>query len=223
MKILLQDTVTGLYLSRGGGWTDNPEGALAFISEVRAQDIGIYHHLPNAKAVLVPAPGAVEISTAMAAGAAKTNMNTKAIMNTKDTTIQTTKPPRRKPSRPGSAKATSPAQPTASIHQEKVQDQLAPAGSPNGHSVPPAKQITVVHAKIDVGLGNKVFIRGQGNGLTWLEGVPLDCVDGTTWVWSTRQAKEKVVFKLLLNDQVWAKGEDVVVEAGRKIEVVPLF
>jgi hypothetical protein len=32
-----------------------------------------------------------------------------------------------------------------------------------------------------------------------------------------------VVFKLLLNDQVWAKGEDVVVEAGRKIEVVPFF
>jgi hypothetical protein len=32
-----------------------------------------------------------------------------------------------------------------------------------------------------------------------------------------------VVFKLLLNDQVWAKGEDVVVEAGRKIEVVPVF
>jgi hypothetical protein len=32
-----------------------------------------------------------------------------------------------------------------------------------------------------------------------------------------------VVFKLLLNDQVWTKGEDAVVEAGRKIEVVPFF
>jgi len=36
-------------------------------------------------------------------------------------------------------------------------------------------------------------------------------------------AREKVVFKLWLNDQVWAKGEDVVVEAGRKIELVPSF
>ena len=42
-------------------------------------------------------------------------------------------------------------------------------------------------------------------------------------MWSTRHANEKVVFKLLLNDQVWAKGEDVVVDAGRKIEAVPFF
>jgi hypothetical protein len=53
--------------------------------------------------------------------------------------------------------------------------------------------------------------------------VPLNCVDTATWVWSTRQAGEKVVFKLLLNDQVWAKGEDIVVQAGRKIEIIPLF
>jgi hypothetical protein len=53
--------------------------------------------------------------------------------------------------------------------------------------------------------------------------VPLNCIDGSAWVWSTKQAKDKVVFKLLLNDQVWAKGEDVVVEAGRKIEIVPVF
>ena len=84
-------------------------------------------------------------------------------------------------------------------------------------------QVTVVEAKIDVGLGNLLFIRGQGDGLSWFEGVPLTCVDPTTWIWSTRQAGEKVVFKLLLNDQVWAKGEDVVVEAGRKIEIVPFF
>ena len=83
--------------------------------------------------------------------------------------------------------------------------------------------MTVIEAKINVGLGNHLFIRGQGDGLSWFEGVPLNCVDATTWVWSTRHAKEKVVFKLLLNDQVWAKGEDVAVAAGEKIEVVPFF
>jgi len=83
--------------------------------------------------------------------------------------------------------------------------------------------MTVVEAKIDVGLGNLLFIRGQGHGLSWFEGVPLNCVDPATWVWSAGQAREKVVFKLLLNDQVWAKGEDVMVEAGRKIEIVPCF
>ena len=81
----------------------------------------------------------------------------------------------------------------------------------------------MIKAKVDVGLGNKLFIRGQGSGLNWFKGLPLNCVDPTTWVWSTNQMCEKVVFKLLLNDQVWAKGEDVVVEAGRTIEVVPFF
>ena len=83
--------------------------------------------------------------------------------------------------------------------------------------------MTVVEARIDVGFGNSLFIRGQGAGLSWEKGLPLKCIGGSAWVWSTKQAQGKTVFKLLLNDQVWAKGEDVVVEAGRKIELVPVF
>ena len=48
-------------------------------------------------------------------------------------------------------------------------------------------------------------------------------MDDSIWVWSTTHARDKVVFKLLLNDQVWANGEDVVLEAGRKLEIVPSF
>jgi hypothetical protein len=87
----------------------------------------------------------------------------------------------------------------------------------------PTEQTIVVQAKIDVGFGNSLFIRGQGAGLRWDKGLPLTCLEGSSWVWSTKQAKGKMVFKLLLNDQVWAKGEDVVVEAGAKIEIVPVF
>ena len=90
-------------------------------------------------------------------------------------------------------------------------------------TLPTTEQMTVVQAKIDVGFGNSLFVRGQGDGLSWDKGLPLSCIDGSAWVWSTKQAKDKVVFKLLLNDQVWAKGEDVVVEAGRKIEIAPVF
>jgi hypothetical protein len=77
--------------------------------------------------------------------------------------------------------------------------------------------------EVDIGLGNTLFIRGQGDGLSWDKGTPLVCKDASTWVWSTRQAKGKLVFKLLLNDVTWAQGEDLVVEAGRKIEVLPGF
>ena len=107
--------------------------------------------------------------------------------------------------------------------EEKTESRLAPEKNLPGRNPAPTEPVTVVEAKIDVGLGNRLFIRGQGDGLSWFEGIPLNCVDATTWVWSTNHAREKVVFKLLLNDQVWAKGEDVVVEAGRKIEVVPCF
>ncbi len=83
--------------------------------------------------------------------------------------------------------------------------------------------ITVVEAKIDVGPGNAVFIRGQGDGLSWDAGQPLTCRDASTWVWSSKQAKDSLTFKLLLNDQIWAHGEDVVVQAGSRIELAPRF
>jgi hypothetical protein len=83
--------------------------------------------------------------------------------------------------------------------------------------------ITEVSARIDVGLGNTLFIRGEGDGLSWNKGTPLECKDASTWVWSTRKAKARLAFKILLNDVVWAQGQDVVVEAGERIEVAPQF
>jgi hypothetical protein len=81
----------------------------------------------------------------------------------------------------------------------------------------------VVEARIDVGLGNALFIRGQGDGLTWDKGQRLECIGAGTWIWKTVQARERIVFKLLLNDMLWAQGEDLVLEAGRRLEVVPSF
>jgi hypothetical protein len=83
--------------------------------------------------------------------------------------------------------------------------------------------LTRVEAKIDVGFGNALFIRGQGQGLSWDKGLPLSTVDATTWKWSTTEAKDQLSFKLLVNDQVWAKGDDVVVEAGKSIQLAPVF
>jgi len=87
----------------------------------------------------------------------------------------------------------------------------------------PVEKLTEVKAKVDVGWGNTLFIRGQGDGLSWDKGRPLLCADSSTWVWSTRHASSSIVFKLLLNDQVWAAGADGVVQAGQSLEVVPTF
>jgi hypothetical protein len=83
-------------------------------------------------------------------------------------------------------------------------------------------QTVTIEAKIDVGFGNALYLRGEGEGLNWNQGIPLTCVDGTTWQWSGK-ASDKVKFKLLLNDQVWAQGEDVVAAPGQKIRISPAF
>ena len=81
---------------------------------------------------------------------------------------------------------------------------------------------TTIEAKIDVGFGNNLVLRGQGAGLSWDRGIPLTCVDGKTWQWSAK-AEDKLTFKLLLNDTVWAKGADLVAKPGQKVEIAPAF
>jgi hypothetical protein len=82
--------------------------------------------------------------------------------------------------------------------------------------------LTTIEVKIDVGFGNAVFLRGQGSGLTWDQGIPLACVDGGTWRWSQTLATP-ITFKVLLNDQVWSAGSDLIVAPGQKLEVSPSF
>jgi hypothetical protein len=81
---------------------------------------------------------------------------------------------------------------------------------------------TTIEAKIDVGFGNQLFLRGQGAGLSWERGIPLECVDSKTWR-LTVPAQEKLLFKVLLNDSIWSKGEDVVVTPGQRVEITPAF
>ncbi len=96
-------------------------------------------------------------------------------------------------------------------------DQLPSPGAP-------ARQApTAVRAQVDVGYGNALFIRGEGDGLSWQKGAPLECTAPSTWVWKTETVRERLVFKLLLNDSVWAQGEDLSLPAGESVDVFPKF
>jgi hypothetical protein len=86
-----------------------------------------------------------------------------------------------------------------------------------------AEAVTTVAVKVDVGFGNTLFIRGEGGGLSWDKGQPLTCVDSSTWKWSHRPATEPVTFKVLINDQLWCRGENLKVAAGGRAEVEPSF
>lgn len=52
-----------------------------------------------------------------------------------------------------------------------------------------------------IGIGNRLFIRGQGPGLSWDKGVPLQFVSIGKWRWETNDATQPVRFKLLKNDE----------------------
>lgn len=80
----------------------------------------------------------------------------------------------------------------------------------------------VITALINVGFGNTLYVRGEGPGLSWNVGVPLDCAADDKWTISLPGGKS-VLFKLLVNDISWSIGPDYVAASGEKVTVAPSF
>ena len=74
-----------------------------------------------------------------------------------------------------------------------------------------------------IGIGNKLFIRGDGPGLSWDRGVPMQFVSIGKWGWSTQDAAGPVRVKLLKNDETAALTGDLTLEPGRHTEITALF
>lgn len=132
----------------------------------------------------------------------------------------------KKTTAPTTAVAVPASEATKTVTTAPVAAVASPAGPVKSAAPPKAAVITTapitIEAKIDVGFGNNLFVRGQGEGLSWDHGIPLECVDPQTWRLVV-PAKDKLQFKLLLNDAVWCKGEDFVAVPGKKVEVTPAF
>ena len=129
--------------------------------------------------------------------------------------MKSTKPPKKT-----TRKVTSPSNAATTTNGAAAHAKVT--ATPTKVAAPARSASTVIEAKIDVGFGNQLFLRGQGPGLSWDRGIPLECVDSRTWR-LTFPAEEKLLFKLLLNDSVWAKGEDVVITPGQRVEITPAF
>jgi hypothetical protein len=74
-----------------------------------------------------------------------------------------------------------------------------------------------------IGIGNKLFIRGDGPGLSWDQGVPMQFVSIGKWGWSTQEAAGPVRVKLYKNDEVAALSGEITLEPSRHTEVTALF
>lgn len=75
-----------------------------------------------------------------------------------------------------------------------------------------------------IGIGNRLFIRGDGPGLNWDKGVPLQFVSIGKWRWETNDATGPVQFKLLKNDELecTALGTQLL-DPGHQQEVMATF
>ena len=104
-----------------------------------------------------------------------------------------------------------------------ISTDVAAASAPVVKSSPVVPQTTTVVAQIDVGFGNTLFIRGEGPGLSWEKGLRLDCVADDKWSHSIPETSKPIVFKFLINDLTWCKGDDFVAQPGTTVTVSPVF
>jgi hypothetical protein len=95
------------------------------------------------------------------------------------------------------------------------------AGAANALSTDGATRLLVTAY---IGIGNRLFIRGDGPGLSWDKGVPLQFVSIGKWRWEAADAAAPVRFKLYKNDELecTALGERTL-EAGRQQDVTAAF
>lgn len=75
-----------------------------------------------------------------------------------------------------------------------------------------------------IGIGNRLFIRGEGPGLSWEKGVPLQFVSIGKWRWETNDANGPVQFKLFKNDEheCTTLGQ-LTIDPGHQHEVTATF
>lgn len=114
-------------------------------------------------------------------------------------------------------KAAAPKKPQA---QEAWEDLLA-AGSADIQKTQDDK--VVVIAKCMVGIRNRIHARGEGGGLSWEEGIPLELIGIGEYRLELKDVKKPITLKLILNDQQWAKGDNLTIHPGQFIRVQPKF
>lgn len=122
---------------------------------------------------------------------------------------------------------------TATVETATVAE-AAPATDPVAtHAEPAVAEAPEVSASSDgatrllatayIGIGNKLFIRGDGPGLSWDRGQPMQFVSIGKWGWSSTEVAGPVRVKLYKNDEVAAPLGEIVLEPGRHTEITATF
>ena len=74
-----------------------------------------------------------------------------------------------------------------------------------------------------IGIGNKLFIRGDGPGLSWDKGVAMQFVSIGKWGWASHDVTAPIACKLYKNDETAALSGEIFLEPGKHVELTALF
>lgn len=83
--------------------------------------------------------------------------------------------------------------------------------------------LITISAKKNIGYGNTLFLRGEGQGLSWDKGVGMTCVADDEWTLTVAKSAQPRVFKFLINDETWCTGEDYSLRSSQSGTFAPTF
>lgn len=83
--------------------------------------------------------------------------------------------------------------------------------------------LTTISARVDVGFGNTLYLRGEGPGLSWDRGLAMENLARDLWQIVLAESARPYIFKLLINDVTWNVGPDFIAASGTHITLTPRF
>lgn len=90
-------------------------------------------------------------------------------------------------------------------------------------AIAPKSVGTTINARVDVGFGNALFLRGEGPGLNWEKSLAMECVGPDLWSISLAESARAFTFKFLINDLTWSTGPDFTAAGGTNVTLTPEF
>lgn len=124
------------------------------------------------------------------------------------------------------SKAAKPPKPRANPETPTPQGELEFSPKPtstkaksNGN----AGATTALVATAYIGIGNKLYLRGDGPGLNWEKGQLMEFLAIGKWGWKTAEASAPVSCKIYRNDETPMLDENIVIDPGERVEIAPRF
>jgi hypothetical protein len=120
-------------------------------------------------------------------------------------------------------KLTAPAPAHKSTVAPKIKKPAVPSpAAPAIVTKPKGSRVTIA-ARIDVGFGNSLYVRGDEPFLRWSKGLALGCISKDKWEIVLTGIDRPFQFKFLRNDEEWSSGENYTASPGDTLTLTPSF